>query len=290
MRFFVSLLATLFVGMAAVSPALAAPPADWPKQLNFGVIPTESSDNVTQRFNGLREYLEQQLGLPVKMQVATDYAGVITAMQFKHIDLAYFGPKSYVDAAQRANAEAFAVQILQDGRNGYRSVIIVRNDSPIHSIEDAKGKVFAFTDPNSTSGTLVPTVYFVKELKIDPEKYFAKVSYPGNHEAAILAVKGGKVDLASTSDMNLERGNGKGWNTEQDFRVIWQSELIPASPMAYRKDLPASLKAALKEAFISYRDSVGLEQLKVYGYAPTTDAAYDPIRDQIEVKKQLSGN
>ena len=98
------------------------------------------------------------------------------------------------------------------------------------------------------------------------------------------------MDLASTSDLDLERGNGKGWNTEQDFRVIWQSELIPASPMAYRKDIPASLKEALKEAFISYHDPVGLEQLKVYGYAPTTDAAYNPIRDQIEVKKQLSGN
>ncbi len=290
MRFFVSLLTALFAGIAVVLPVFAAPPADWPQQLNFGVIPSESSDNVTERFNGLRQYLEQRLGIPVKMQVATDYAGVITAMQFKHIDLAYFGPKAYVDAAQRANAEAFVVQILRDGRNGYHGVVITRKDSSIHNIEDAKGKIFAFTDPNSTSGTLVPTVYFVKELKIDPEKYFSKVIYSGNHEASTLAVKAGKVDLASTSDLDLERGNGKGWNTEQDFRVIWQSELIPASPMAYRKDIPASLKEALKEAFISYHDPVGLEQLKVYGYAPTTDAAYNPIRDQIEVKKQLSGN
>ena len=290
MRFFVSLLTALFAGIAVVLPVFAAPPADWPQQLNFGVIPSESSDNVTERFNGLRQYLELRLGIPVKMQVATDYAGVITAMQFKHIDLAYFGPKAYVDAAQRANAEAFVVQILRDGRNGYHGVVITRKDSSIHNIEDAKGKIFAFTDPNSTSGTLVPTVYFVKELKIDPEKYFSKVIYSGNHEASTLAVKAGKVDLASTSDLDLERGNGKGWNTEQDFRVIWQSELIPASPMAYRKDIPASLKEALKEAFISYHDPVGLEQLKVYGYAPTTDAAYNPIRDQIEVKKQLSGN
>ncbi len=103
---------------------------------------------------------------------------------------------------------------------------------------------------------------------------------------SLLAVKGNKVDLASTSNMNRERGNGKGWNTEQDFRVIWQSELLLSSPMAYRKDLPVSLK----EAFISYRDPAGLEQLKVYGYAPATDAAYNPIRGQIEVKKQLSDN
>ena len=202
MRFFVSLLTALFAGIAVVLPVFAAPPADWPQQLNFGVIPSESSDNVTERFNGLRQYLEQRLGIPVKMQVATDYAGVITAMQFKHIDLAYFGPKAYVDAAQRANAEAFVVQILRDGRNGYHGVVITRKDSSIHNIEDAKGKIFAFTDPNSTSGTLVPTVYFVKELKIDPEKYFSKVIYSGNHEASTLAVKAGKVDLASTSELD----------------------------------------------------------------------------------------
>ena len=287
MRFFVSLLTALFAGIAVVLPVFAAPPADWPQQLNFGVIPSESSDNVTERFNGLRQYLEQRLGIPVKMQVATDYAGVITAMQFKHIDLAYFGPKAYVDAAQRANAEAFVVQILRDGRNGYHGVVITRKDSSIHNIEDAKGKIFAFTDPNSTSGTLVPTVYFVKEMKIKPEEYFSKVIYSGSHQASILEVKSGRVDLASTNDLDLLRGNGKQWNTDQDFRVLWTSPLIPGSPMAFRKDLPASLKEALTNAFISYKDPAGLQLLKVSGYERATDDIYNPIREQIEVKKQL---
>lgn len=268
-------------------PILAAPPADWPKELNFGIIPSESSDNVTERFGGLARYLEQELDIPVRLQVATDYAGVIAAMQFKHIDLAYFGPKSYLEAAQRANAEAFVVQVLPDGSKGYHGVIITRKDSPIQSIAAAKGKIFAFTDPNSTSGTLVPTVYFVKELKIQPDKYFSKVMYSGTHEASNLAVKSGKVDLASTSDLDLARGNGKNWNSEQDFRIIWQSELIPNSPMAFRKDIPESLKEALKKAFLAYNDPEGMAKLKVGGYAATNDAAYNPIRDQIEVKKQL---
>ena len=209
-------------------------------------------------------------------------------MQFKHIDLAYFGPKSYVEAAQRANAEAFVVEITEDGSDGYHGIIITKKGSGINSLEDAKGKVWAFTDPNSTSGTLVPTVHFVKTMKIDPEKYFSKVIYSGSHESSILAIKGGKIDVASTNDLDLDRGNGKHWDKDKDFQILWTSELIPGSPMAYRKDLPESLKKAIKEAFLSYNDKEGLNKLKLKGYAATEDKTYNPIRDQIEVKKQLA--
>ena len=275
----------LAIGIPAI--AAAAPPADWPKELNFGLIPTESSSGITERYDNLAKHVEKQLGIPVKLQVATDYAGVITAMQFKHIDLAYFGPKSYVEASQRANADAFVMEIAEDGSKGYHGIIITKSDSAIKNMDEAKGKTWAFTDPNSTSGTLVPTVHFVKTMKIDPEKYFSKVIYSGSHEASILAVKGGKIDLASTNDLDLERGNGKQWEAKKDFRVLWTSELIPGSPMAYRKDLPDSLKKALTKAFVDYKDADGLKALKLQGYEATTDAAYNPIRDQIEVKKQL---
>jgi phosphonate transport system substrate-binding protein len=193
-----------------------------------------------------------------------------------------------VEAAQRANAEAFVLEVLEDGTQGYHGVIITKKGAGINSIKDAKGKLWAFTDPNSTSGTLVPTVYFVKELKIDPEKYFSKVIYSGSHEASILAVKGGKVDIASTNDLDIDRGNGKFWNKDKDFNIVWTSKLIPGSPMAYRKDLPESLKKALKDAFLTYKDKDGLKQLKLKGYVATSDDVYDPIREQIEVKKQLT--
>ncbi len=279
---------TLALSLALPMAAMAAPPADWPKELKLGLIPTESSDNITERFDNLVQHLQKELELPITTQVASDYAGVITAMQFKHIDLAYFGPKSYVEAADRAGAEALVMEVSEDGSKGYHGVIITKKDSPIKSMEDAKGKVWAFTDPNSTSGTLVPTVYFVKEMKIDPEKYFSKVIYSGSHEASILAIKGGKIDIASTNDLDLARGNGKGWETEKDFQILWTSPLIPGSPMACRKDLPESLKTAMKEAFLSYKDQEGLKMLKLQGYVATDDATYNPIREQIEVKKQLA--
>ena len=93
--------------------------------------------------------------------------------------------------------------------------------------------------------------------------------------------------MASTNDLDLLRGDGKQWDAKKDFKIIWTSELIPGSPMAYRKDLPDSLKKALSDAFLSFNDNEGLKKLKIKGYEATQDAAYNPIRDQLEVKKQL---
>lgn len=262
-------------------------PADWPQKLVFAVIPTESAANMKDHWGPLVGHLEKRLGIPIEFTVANDYAGVITAMQFQHAHLAYFGPKSYIEAALRANAEAFVKEIGEEGIPGYHSLIITKKDSPINSIDDAKGKVFAFVDPNSTSGTLVPMVYFVKDRKIDPEKYFSKVIYSGSHEASILAVKSGKIDLASTNDLDLQRGEGKMWQTEKDFKIIWKSDLIPGSPMAYHKSLPDSLKKALKEAFLSFNDPEGLKKLKIKGYVEASDSDYDPIRKINEAKKEF---
>lgn len=266
--------------------ATAAVPAGWPDKLVLGTIPTESSSHQTERFEDLVKFLTAKLGIPVEQQTASDYAGVITAMQFKHVDVAYFGPKSYVEAALRANAECFVVEVAEDGTQGYHGVIISKKGSAIKKIEDAKGKDLAFTDPNSTSGTLVPTLHLVKNMKIDPKTYFSKVIYSGSHEASMLAIKAGKVDIASTNDLDMLRGEGKMWNKDADFQILWTSPLIPGSPMAFRKDLPETLKKALLEAFVSYKDKEGLAKLKISGYAPVTDAIYDPIREQIAFKKE----
>jgi phosphonate transport system substrate-binding protein len=286
-----AIMAVFFMAAILAGTAFAAQnPADWPKKLVFGIIPTDSSSNVTERSKNLVQYLEKQLNVPIEVKVATDYAGVITGMQFKHVDFAYFGPKSYVEAAKRANAEAIVIEVSPDGTAGYHGLIITRKGSGLNDMAALKGRTWAFTDPNSTSGTLVPSVFFYKDMKVNPEDYFSRVIYSGSHAASIIAVKAGKVDGASTNDIDLDRGDGKEWNAKQDFEIIWKSKLIPGSPMAARKDLPASLKKALKSAFLAYKDPVGLDMLKIKGYADTTDAVYDPIRDLIEVKAKLKAN
>ena len=261
----------------------------WPEKINFGVIPTAGSTSMKENFSGLTEHLNKKLGINVELQLAGDYTGVITGMQHKHIDVAYFGPESYVQAQKRANAEALVVEVdAESGLPGYRGIILTKKDSGLNTLESIKDKTWAFTSSQSTSGTLVPTVMFSKS-GIDPQKYFSKVLYSGGHEASILSIKAGKIDAASTNTLDFNRGLGKAWN-ENDFNIIWTSDLIPGSPMAVRGDLPESLKKALKEAFISYNDKDGLNKLKIKGYIEANDSMYNPIRDLIEVKKQLEAN
>lgn len=258
----------------------------WPEKINFGVIPTAGSTSMKENFASLTEHLNKKLGIKVELQLAGDYTGVITGMQHNHIDVAYFGPESYVQAQKRANAEALVVEVnAESGLAGYKGIIITKKDSGLNTLESIKGKTWAFTSSQSTSGTLVPTVMFSKS-GINPQEYFSKVLYSGGHEASILSIKAGKIDAASTNDLDFNRGLGKAWMAD-DFNIIWTSDLIPGSPMAVRSDLPESLKKALKEAFLSYTDVEGLNKLKIKGYIEANDSMYDPVRDLIELKKQL---
>jgi len=276
----------LIVLMAfAVAATSFAGQKDWPEKVRFSVIPTASQSSMNSTFGNLIDFLNKKLGVEVELKNVNDYAAVITGMQYGHIDCAYFGPKSYVEAAKRAKAEALTIEVSQDGSRGYYGYIITKKGSGLKTLADIKGKKWAFTDPNSTSGTLVPTVFFAKK-SIDPHKYFGKVIYSGSHEASIISVKNGKVDAASTNDLDFMRGLGKHWK-KSDFNIIWVSDLIPGAPMTCRSDMPESFKMAMKGALVSYADKAGLETLKISGYAPVTDDAYNSVRELIEMKKQL---
>lgn len=255
--------------------------------LGFGLIPTESTVQITERWQPLFDHIERVLGVKVIPYNASDYAGIIEAMRFKKIEVAYFGPKSYMEAHERANAQAIAMEVKMDGSSGYYGVIITKKESGLNTLNDLKGKTFAFNDPNSTSGYLVPMTYFLTEANIVPEKYFSKVLFSGSHEASIMAVKTGTVNAASTNDLDLDRAIKAGRVSRDDFNIIWKSGLIPNSPIAVRGDLPPDFITKLKEAITSFSDPKGLENLQLKGFAETEDKNYDSIREMEKIKEDL---
>jgi phosphonate transport system substrate-binding protein len=280
--------AALVLAFALAGFAHAAP-KDWPASVKLGFIPTEGAADSAKRAQPIAKKLEQVLGVKVEIFTASDYNGIITAMANKHIDFAYFGPKSYVEAAEKANAEAIVMELNKDGQPGYTGLIIARKDSGITTMDQTKGKTFAFTDPNSTSGFLVPNVIFARDMKVDPEKYFKEVRFSGSHGASILAVKNGSIQVAATNNIDLDRMIEKGSVSLDDFIILKKSDMIPGAPMAARKDLPASLKAAFAGALLQINDDPeALEILQNGGYRHTNDKDYDIIRYLKRLKAELA--
>src|SRR5262245_49000107 len=176
MRAMSCVLAIVLIVSSFVGGAGAADPG-WPSEVTFALLSTENAADITRRWGPILAQLEKDLGIKVKSVTATDYRGTIEALKFKKAELGHLGPKSYVEASTNnyANVEPIAQLQLGNGSLGYRSCLIVHGDSDIFSPEDAAGKSFAFNDPNSTSGYLVPSAFFMMELGIDPQKHFAKV-------------------------------------------------------------------------------------------------------------------
>jgi phosphonate transport system substrate-binding protein len=276
-----------------VTPSTAADPS-WPKELTFALLSTENASEITRRWGPILAQLEKDLGVKVKPVTATDYRGTIEALKFKKAELGHLGPKSYVEASTNnyANVEPIAQLQLANGSLGYRSCLIVHSDSEVFSPEDMAGKTFAFNDPNSTSGYLVPSAFFMMDMGVDPKKYFSKVTFSGSHEASILAVANKKVEIASTNMPDLSQLTRENKVPRGALRVIWVSKLIPNDPIVVRKDMPASLRSAITESLTSMR-ARNPEAFKeigawVSGFVPADDGKYQVVRDLNDVAKKLA--
>ena len=256
-----------------------------PRALTIGLIPAEDSQAMIESSRQVLDALQQQLGMPVKPFVATDYNGVIEALRAKKLDVAYLGPFSYVLASSVAEVEAFSVAVTKKtGQSAYRSVILARKDSGLRSVAQLKGRNFAFVDPSSASGHLFPKAG-LQQTGLDPDAYFGRVVFSGSHDASILAVANKKVDAAAVADRIFNSAVAKGTVKQDDFVVLWSSRPIPESPMVWRKDLDPALKEKLARALANLKDVKWGDQGVLNGFQPTSDAAYDVVRDTAKVLK-----
>jgi len=268
--------------LLAACAALLAGTAGAQSVLNFGLVPSEDPRIVVGNNKPLIDHLSRTLGMEVKPFVATDYNGVIEALRAKKLDIALLGPFSYVLAASVADAEAFALPETERQGASYHAVIIARRTAGIKSLKDLAGKTFAFVDPTSTSGHLFPKAGLIK-AGINPDQFFSRVIFSGGHDASAIAVQNGKVDAAAIADALLENALKRGMVKQEDVQVVWTSDPIPGAPIAYRRDLPADLKATLRASFAQIRDMSWGPQATVKRWVPTTDAAYDVVRDTAKV-------
>ncbi|OWS68964.1 phosphonate ABC transporter substrate-binding protein [Polynucleobacter campilacus] len=280
----------LLAGLMALSVCLVQA-----KEISFGVISTDSASAQRDRWEPFFRDMEKQTGLTVKSFYAPDYAGVIEAMRFNKVQVAWFGNKAAMEAVDRASGEVFAQVVFADGAVGYTSYLITQKDSPYNNVDDVikngKSINFGIGDPNSTSGFLVPTYYIFAKRNIEARETFKTVRN-ASHGVNLQAILAKQLDVATNNSEEIDRLTATKPESAQDIKIIWKSPLIPSDPFVWRTDLDKDTKEKLKKFVFNYAKSNPEEKAvlkNIYnygGFRPSTNAQLNPIR-QLELFKDL---
>lgn len=217
------------------------------KELSFGVSSAENERDAVARFEPFAGYLTRKLGVPVHVLWSSDYAAVIQALKSNRIQFARIGAANYAlgRKVMGDRIEPVGTDQAEDGSTGYYSVVVVRADSPYHSLADLRGKILAWADPNSGSGYAVP-LYYMKKQGIDPATFFSNTPFSGSH---------------SETSSNVTRMEEKGMIAKGLTRDVWKSPArIPNPPYVMRSDLPSGLRTAFRAVLAGRGGTESLSQ------------------------------
>ena len=261
------------------------------QDISFGIIATDSASAQRERWEPFFRDMEKKTGLKIQSFYAPDYAGVIEAMRFNKVQVAWYGNKAAMEAVDRSNGEVFAQLMYADGTYGYHALLITHKDSPYQTLDqvfaNAKNVNFGIGDPNSTSGFLVPSYYVFAQRKIDPRTTFKTVRN-ASHGANIQATLAKQVDVATNNTEDMGKLESTRPDLFSQLRVIWKSPLIPSDPFVWRKDLDPQVKAKIKSFVIGYAKTDPAEKAvlkNIYNYGGFRESTNDqliPIR-QLEL-------
>ena len=276
MKFIASLFAALALTFASGS-------AQAQKTLELGVglfQPDKEKNDAT--YKPMAEYLSKKLGQPVRLRTVDTWEGLAKSLASGETDMALMGPWGYVLANHQAGAEVVAT-ILYQGKPEYFAIMVTNPKSGVNSIDDLKGKTFAFGDKGSTSGYLIPFHEFQKR-GIDPDKYFSKVIYT-KHQAIETQVTRGELDAGADYNRNRDAMINDGLIKASDSKIFWTSAPLPNDAFAVSKDLAkdraftAKLTKALEDMGAELKTQANLLPNNYTGFVAKTNAYYKPIRD-----------
>ena len=247
-----------------------------PSKLVVALLPDESAATVIQNNKGLETYLENKLNRDIELFVSTDYSSMIEVASKGRLDLAYFGPLSYVLAKTKSNIEPFAA-LEKDGKNTYQALVIGNAESGIDSYEKIEGKIMVYGDQASTSSHLIPKS-MLKEKGLKAGENYEEV-FVGAHDAVAVAVANGKAQAGGLSKPIFMGLIEKGTIDKNKVIVIAESKPFPQYPWTMRSDLDPELKTQIQQAFLELEDEAILKPFKADGFQSVTDQDYDVIRN-----------
>ena len=278
-------------GSAAFNPtqfdAGALPPPPQGASIRFGMTPFYSPKRQERMLVKMRAYLTEAVGVPVKTVVFKDYDACVRALEEGTLDVAQLSPFTFVNAKKRGvKMWPFATTVAQ-GTPTYSSYLVVRRDSPIRSLEDAKGKRLGFVDWWSTSGHLYPR-FFLQERGFSVEKDF-KTVFLGQHDRVLQALLDGEIDIAAVSSDTVV--SAKVMGISGPVRILAKPGRIPYDALVTRADLDPALKRRVRAAFLklSVHTARGQRVLEDYnlinGFMPIPPGHFHEVEERANALK-----
>jgi len=257
--------------------------------LNMVFVPaSEKGDD--QDYVNLIKIIEDHTGIKITPIRVTDYNAAVEAVRANRAQIAWYGGKTYIQASEIANVEAFAAGVRKgDTDASYFSYFVVPADSNLKILADVKGKKLALNSIGSTSGDLIPQVELLKVgLSVKNEDDFQNIHYAGSHDACLLAAINKHVDVCGMSSRNFDARISDRTITMDQVRIIHRSSPVPPPPLAYSKSLPLEVRNKIKLATLEAHKfgRIGGYGGEMSHYIEVTDSDYDVLR---EVDKLING-
>ncbi|ANU26139.1 phosphate/phosphite/phosphonate ABC transporter substrate-binding protein [Planococcus versutus] len=265
--------------------------SDTQEPFTIGVIPAQTEGEMQTAMDKLQEILSDSLDRDVKIEVYPDYNGVVESMNYDQIDMAYLGPLTYVIAEANSNAKAIITQLV-DGEPFYHSYIITHKDNPVTSLDELLQSVgeiqFAFGDPNSTSGSLIPSIELQDRevYESEQENKFKNVRFTGSHDATALAVQNKQVDAGAVDSAIYNQLIESGKIDSEQLKIIWESEPLFQYPWAVLESTDDETVTKLQEAFLAIEDPEILDAFGATGFTEATNEDYESIK-QAAIKQGI---
>ncbi|MBD8015964.1 MULTISPECIES: phosphate/phosphite/phosphonate ABC transporter substrate-binding protein [Planococcus] len=264
---------------------------DTQEPFTIGVIPAQTEGEMQTAMDKLQTILAEELDREVEIEVYPDYNGVVESMNYDQIDMAYLGPLTYVIAEANSNAKAIITQLV-DGEPFYNAYVITHTDNPVASLDELlenPGEVqFAFGDPNSTSGSLIPSIELQDRgvYESEQENEFETVRFTGSHDATALAVQNKQVDAGAIDSAIYNQLLESGKIDEDQLKIIWESEPLFQYPWAVLESTDDETVAKLREAFLAIEDPEILDAFGATGFTEADNADYESIK-QAAIKQGI---
>lgn len=253
--------------------------------VQFALVPGQDAVVLMENGKILEKWIREQTGLHVKVQVPVNFIAVVEALGSKRVDVAVLNTFGYILAHDKYQAEAYLIGVNKE-RSEYWGQIITK-DPKIKSLQDLQGKKFAFVDPASTSGYVLPAK-LLKDEKVKP----GEIVFAGKHDSVVTMVYQGRVDAGAVYYAPPEDGVPQDArklvlsqypDVFEKVRTLKMTESIPSDPVVFRKDLPLDVRTKIISAMKSFSSTPeGARALKelylLTGFKDCTDKTYDPVR------------